>query len=522
MAGGQRIAKPTWRQRLASWIGGPRADLERAFADNKRRRINEARAAYDGAKRSGRTQYWRRQLSDANAETFGQAATLRNVARDLVRNNSFAARAVTAIPANVVGAGIRPNVKAKSKTAKRRLDDLVRRHLLTTDIDADGRHNIFGIQRLCMRTVVESGEVLVRRRRRRSSDGYALPFQLQVLEPDFIDTMKDGETANGNVIVQGVEFDLRGARVAYYLHKVHPGALMGIASLESQRVPAADVVHMYRVDRPGQVRGVTWFAPVLLKLHDYQDYADAQLLRQKIAACFAAFITTDADEAAEMDADGNPVGTSDLGHDYQSLEPGLIQHLDVGEDVKFADPPKVDGFDSYTGTTLREIAVGLGMPYTVLTGDLKGVNFSSGRMGWLEFQRNINEWCANVMAPTLLAGVERWFLEGAALTGGPAVAGASIDWIPPRREMINPKEEIAASKELVRCGFSSRTRESQRFGVDPEDLEREIAEENKRADQLELRFDSDPRVMSAQGQEQASAGVAGDDETADDEGTENA
>ena len=68
----------------------------------------------------------------------------------------------------------------------------------TTACDADGRLDFAGIQKQALRTVVESGEVLVRRRIRRPEDGLPIPLQLQVLEPDHLDATRDGiTTPNG-------------------------------------------------------------------------------------------------------------------------------------------------------------------------------------------------------------------------------------------------------------------------------------------------------------------------------------
>jgi capsid protein len=52
--------------------------------------------------------------------------------------------------------------------------------------DADGQLDFYGLQTLICREMVEAGEVLVRRRLRRSSDGMQVPLQLQVLEADFL------------------------------------------------------------------------------------------------------------------------------------------------------------------------------------------------------------------------------------------------------------------------------------------------------------------------------------------------
>jgi capsid protein len=37
-------------------------------------------------------------------------------------------------------------------------------------------------------------------------------------------------------------------------------------------------LHLFERLRPGQVRGVPWFASVILKLRDLDDYDDAELI----------------------------------------------------------------------------------------------------------------------------------------------------------------------------------------------------------------------------------------------------
>lgn len=272
---------------------------------------------------------------------------------------------------------------------------------------------------------------------------------------------------------------------------------MRATNFESKLVPAADIAHIYRVDRPGQVRGVTWFAPVILKMRDLADYADAQLVRQKVAACFAAFVTSEDD----VTGGGDAVKDADTGSPYlvEELQPGIIQRLKQGEDVTFGTPPSVGEYGAYKRAELQEVAVGMGMSYEALSGDLNGVNFSSGRMGWLEFQRTIAAAQYHMLLPQLCDPLGRWFLEAAALMLGAGVMDAKVRWTPSPREMINPAEEIKAAVSAMRSGLSSRPSEQRKLGHHPEDLDQEIADANKRADKLGLVFDSDPRRVTSTG-----------------------
>jgi capsid protein len=143
--------------------------------------------------------------------------------RDLVRNNPHAAKAVAVLVNNIVGSGIMPRAASGDDKLDRKVDALFERW--TADCDADGQLDFYGLQTLICREMVEAGEVLVRRRLRRASDGLAVPLQLQVLEADFLDATKSSNVGAGR-IVQGIEFDPVGKRRAYWLHPEHPGDAM--------------------------------------------------------------------------------------------------------------------------------------------------------------------------------------------------------------------------------------------------------------------------------------------------------
>lgn len=491
--------QPNFIDRAITFIS-PQRGAARISARARIDRTIKVQALYDGASLSRRTSGWRAVGTDANAETRLAIGRLREVSRDMVRNNAFASRAKSTITHNVVGSGILPSVKSTSEKRAKQVKALIARHLETTDIDADGRLNLYGLQALAMSTIVEAGEVLIRMRPRRSEDNFALPFQLQVLEPDFLDTSVDGMQSNGNTAVQGVEFNKIGRRIAYYIFDEHPGSTTANVSIRTRgtRISADYVAHIFRADRPGQVRGVSWFAPVLLRMRDFADYTDAQLMRQKIAACFAAFITTEApDDIANL-----PEPTSPSGYPVESFEPGMIERLKVGEEVSFATPPSTQDFSGYSAITLREIAAGLNVTYEALTGDLTGVNYSSGRMGWLEYQRSIDAWRWNMLIPQMLDPLQNWIQQAVTLATGSSEP-FTLAWTPPRREMIDPDKELKSANTAIRTGLSSRSEELRSLGKEPAVIDEEIAADNERADALGLVLDSDPRKITANGMVQS-------------------
>lgn len=454
---------------------------------------------YEAASSGRRTSGWQRKLTDANAAAAGQTlGLLRAQARDLVRNNPWARRGLRRIVTNTVGWGIRP--KATGRDAAR-LMQAWKSWAETTECDANGRLNLYGIQRLVQRTVVESGEVLIRRRFRLPIDGLSVPMQLQVLEPDYIDTGKDNlVTDAGGKIVQGVEFDAIGRRVAYWLFDRHPGS-GELVNPMSRRIAADGVLHIFDGERPGQVRGASWFASVDVRLHDFDEYEDATLLKQKIAACMAAFVTDTDGGGGGLGGDGVDKAT---GQPLDMFEPGMIIPLPPGKQVTVANPPQASDHQSFSATSLRGVAAGLGVTYEDLTGDYSQVNYSSARMARLAHMADVHDWRWNMLIPQFCAPVWAW------MTNALVLAGESLDeqpamWTPPPMPMLDPDKEGSATTKAVRAGQMTLDEMVREQGYDPDEYWTEYADGLKRLDKLKIVLDSDPRRTSGQGQLQASA-----------------
>ena len=484
--------KLTVLDRLITWLS-PRWGKSRAQARLLARHFE---AASVGRRTSG----WHRRLTDANAAASGASlAYLRAQARDLVRNNPFARRGLRRIVTNTVGWGIQP--KAMGRNAEQ-IMELWRRWAETTECDAAGRLTFYGLQKLVMRTVVESGEVLIRRRRRLPTDGLAIPMQLQVLEPDHIDTGKDGiQGEAGGPIIQGIEFDAIGRRAAYWLFDQHPGGTIMSSSVSSgsRRIPADGILHVFDQERPGQVRGPSWFAAVDVRLHDFDEFEDATLMKQKIAACMAAFVTdVDGSGIALGEPTVNPVS----GQLVDTFEPGMIMNLPAGKQVTVANPPQATDYQSFSQTSLRGVAAGLGVTYEDLTGDYSQVNYSSARMARIAHWGDVHDWRWNMLIPQFCAPAWAWMLDTLQLVDVD-VDLAPAEWTPPPAPMIDPDAEAKATAAMVRAGLKTHDEMVREQGYDPAQFWKEYAAGLKRLDTLGIILDSDPRRTSSGGQTQA-------------------
>lgn len=413
----------------------------------------------------------RQSRGDANTSVLGDLSVLRARSRALTESNPYGAHALTLMVNHIVGPGILGQPRASAQVQQlwqNWAND-------PGECDYDGDLTFNGIQALVTRCLVESGECLLLRHQ--APDNQTVPLRLQVLEPDFIDTNRRvGVHTDTTVDHAGIRF-ANGRRLGYWLWSSHPGSTLVPNSVTSNFYPAERVIHLYRKDRPGQIRGFPWATPLLLALKDFDDTLDSEQLRQKMATAFVGFVTDLRDGL-----------TTDEAPKLEELAPGTIEILPPGRDIKLTTPPQTPNFQSFTHVALRRIAAGYNVSYEGLTGDYSQVNFSSAKMSANEFDATIESWRASTLLPRFLTPVWRWWLDEADLFNG-----TDIDWTPPRARLLDPQKEVAALREQVRSGFISWGEAVKRFGGDPARLMEEIADTNSRLDELDLIFDSDGR-----------------------------
>lgn len=279
---------------------------------------------FDAARRGRRTDGWFAPNVSANAAAGFTLPIIRARCRDLVRNNEYAAAMKQRLAAHMVGSGITWRApRTAPEQAKQRAADLW--DSFVDNSDPTGQTNFYGQQHMIAGALPESGECLVRWHIRPPSSGLRVPLQCEVLEADYLDASRNGRLGDNAITIQGVEYDIdTGRRLNYWLFPYHPGEMIlpQISGFMSERVPADMVDHIYRVDRPGQVRGVPWLAPAALRLRDLGDYEEAEMTRKKIEACLAVFVKragTNIPLAGEK-----RTGQDSKGVQIERLSPGML------------------------------------------------------------------------------------------------------------------------------------------------------------------------------------------------------
>lgn len=466
---------------------------------------------YTSAGTGRRLKNWRPGLTGPNSATLGGLGLIRQRSRHAARNDPWAGTALDKLTSNGIGTGIQAKGQWGTDAFKKARKRLWRRW--GKECDADGVLVFEAMQALVWRSWHEGGECFVRLRRRRLSDGLAVPLQLQIIEAEQCPAEYYSTASNGNQIRAGVEFNAIGQRVAYWMYKVHPGdVFMGnVDAGQLTRVPAEEVLHIFEPLRPGQIRGIPRAASVLVRMFNLDNFDDAVLERQKIANLFASFVIPPEDKDENLKLRSSP--NEELADEVQAdpgamiggLEPGTTQELPPGWKVEFSDPPDAgSNYGDYMRSHLQAIAARHGVPYELLTGDLRNISDRALRLVLNEFRRVIEMWQWLFLIPQFCQPVMEVFMDAAVLSGALVVDGYADPelredvvetlWVTQGWPYSHPVQDVNADKIAVLSGFKTRSGTILANGDDPEEIDAEMAEDQARADRLGLTLATDGRV----------------------------
>lgn len=449
------------------------------------------------------------------SQLYGKPTVLAR-ARHLARNDPWAVAALNKSVSNAIATGIQAKPVWGSKEHKAEVQKWWNSWMKVSD--ADGVLHWYAQQALGYRSWKEGGEVFIRLRYRRLSDGLPVPLQVQLIESEQCPQHYYATLSNGNVVRRGIEFDKIGRRVAYWMYRTHPGDFEpGVVNAgDLLRIPAEQIRHLYRPSRPGEIRGMPASASVIVRMFNLDRLDDAVLERQAIANLFAAFYTqktvVESDDPNREPADGVVTdmesGVDENGEPLAGLEPGTAQELPPGYDVKFSAPPGAGAdYAEFLRGHLMAIAAAHDIPYEVLTGDLRNISDRALKLILNEFRRVIeaDQWL--YLIPQMCQFVREAWYDQAVLAGRLDVPGyADIReevtetlWVPQGWPWSHPVQDVQAEKQAVRAGFKARSAVVLSSGEDPEEVMNQIEQDNAEADRRGMTFDSDARRTNTSG-----------------------
>ncbi|WP_330084329.1 phage portal protein [Methylocystis iwaonis] len=478
----------------------PRAGLARIQA---RMAAEQMLRAYDGASRDRRLSGWRASAAGPRAEGDSGRDLLRYRARDLDQNNKTVRAAKLQFQGQTVGSGITPRAVGANKTMRKKANDAWARFVDTCD--ADGMQDYYGLLSLTAGSMFVDGEVL-----HLWSNDRAAPWgKIRVLEVDhFDDTQAILSRGTSDRIVNGIEFDDWGTRVAYWLFPSHPGEnnVLKLASV-SKRVLAEDVDHYFHVARPGQIRGVSWLAPSIVALRGLDDVTEAIIWRKRIEACIGLVIRSPETQGAAPVVGAQK--TDSAGRREETLSPGKILRMGPGEDAVAFTPSASGDTLEFIRSQLYAFCATTGVAYHEITGDASQANYSSMRAAKIAgyVLMDMVQWL--VLAPRIKTAWRRVMYREFVLTGDARFKDMRCELSMPVRPWVDPLKDIMAKVLEIRAGLAAQPDALAERGINWEDFIAEVRSWLAATDADGLIFDTDPRKVNDAGALQAAVTAQG-------------
>jgi len=514
------------KEKLANGLDGlvgffsPKAGLKRRMF-REAIKLSEKFGSYRGAEKHRLRSSWIPGGGSADQDIIPDLPDLRERSRDLNRNDAHASGITNTMTTNVVGTGIRPQSRvdkealgiADSKVDKFQKNAERSWKLWLPYADAGNRMDFYEIQQLVDRQILENGEAIVIPVMLKDKNRpYSLA--LQVIESDRLATPPDKR--GDKTVRAGVRVGENGEPLSYFIQKTHPGDYRFTKAEERDfiEIPARNelgrpnVFHLYPVQRSGQTRGVPFFSPVLTYFKDLAEYAEAELVAARIAACFSIFITSEASMDLNTGYDRNFQGQY-----LESLEPGMIRHLLPGESITSFNPQRPSAtFEPFVERMLRAISAALGLPYELVAKDFSKTNYSSARAALLEARRYFKvrqEW----LARKLCQPVWEMVLEEAYLRGELGTISfyenkqywVNASWITPGWEWVDPLKEAQAAEVGIRNGIITYSDLYSAQGKDWEECFEQRKREQEKIKELGLEINKKPDSVDGKGADANSA-----------------
>ncbi|WP_375738065.1 phage portal protein [Pseudomonas boanensis] len=455
-------------------------------------------ASYDAASTSSRLKSWAPGSAGPTRAVVSQLSTVRARSRDAARNNGWISNGIGNWVGNEVGTGIKPRSKAKDKAFAAAANKLWEEEFCQA-ADFDGVLDVYGLMALAVRSRKEAGEVFLKIHHLGLNSGTPLPIQFQLIEGDQVPHTLNEQRPDYE-IVAGVEFR-GGRRVAYWMLPRHPSDTSQ-GSSQPVRVPSSEVLHHFAPLRPGQVRGMAETVQALVKARDFDEYDDAELTRKKTRADYTGVIKRQQYEEADFLYDpftGEPL-ENEGGVGVVNMQPGSFPALLPGEEIQLFDGDQGGGYGDFMRQQLMGVAASLGIPYELLSGDMRNVNDRILRALLNEYRRRIEQYQWLYTIPQLCQRMWGAFIDAAVLAGrlqAPDYATRrsdyiACDWRPQAWRYLHPVQDAQGELMLIKGGLGSRASAAAERGYDVEEIDEQNRADTDRARDMGLEYSHDP------------------------------
>ena len=278
-------------------------------------------------------------------------------------------------------------------------------------------------------------------------------FALRFLDPDLLHTNYTTTLPNGNRVEMGVELDEFDRPVAYHFsetRKLRPGAK------RPAPIPVDQIIHVYRREFPGQLRGIPDFAVIMHKNKMLSGVHEAVVVGWRVAAAKMGFFSS---EDPNFIADGEDGQDS---FDPQTIDatPGTFDRIPYGTKLETFDPDYPSAtYESGHKTFMQQISNGLNVSSPSLSNNYSDVNYSSLRQAILEDREGWRCIQAEMIDGFYQPVYDEWYEWSTGVTG--RLSGSSdpeVKWQPRGWAWIDPVKEVSA--QVIAIKNHLRTRQS--------------------------------------------------------------
>lgn len=428
--------------------------------------------------------------------------TLRARSRDAFRNHPIARAALTRNRTNIVGTGMmcRPAVDADvlglSPEAAKAMNRTLRQRFRAwaespQACDWEATIDFYGLQGLALLSAMASGDVFALTPLQ-DRPGNTSELKVQLVEADRVSNPRDG--ADTESLMDGIAM-ADGVPFGCWIRSQHPGevrTMTRIASWEFYPFFGADtgrrrVLHVWNdKERPGQVRGAPYLAPILEPLLQITRYGGAELMAAVVSAMLTFFIERESDQ---VDENGNPIPFLEDGSDFKVGE-GAVVDLAPKEKAHMANPSRPNAqFDPFFMAVTKQIGAALELPVDELLLHYQS-SYSAARAAMLQAWRfyTMRRW---VLAQQFCQPIYALWLDLEVASGRLTLPGYADPmrriaysralWIGPSRGSMDEEKEARAAKTRIEIGVSNEAIETaQMTGEDWEDVYEQRREEINR------------------------------------------
>lgn len=269
--------------------------------------------------------------------------------------------------------------------------------------------------------------------------------------------------------IDGIILDDNGIPLRYEMRMGHPGDPAQVSlSFKVKEVDAADIIHWFRVDRPGQHRGMPEIMPALPLYATLRRWTQATVDAAEIAADFAVLLETQAG-AMFYDEDGNEV-QAEAANAFSTMEMRrrMIAAMPAGYTAKQMQPQHPGSeYSPFKRELCGEIGRCECVSLNVVLGDSSQSNFASGTLDhtiYFKPRQIEREELAITVLDRLFAG---WLEEAALIEPGAGLppylpqplrqAGAAIShsWHWDSNELGDPLKLAISKKTLLAAGLTT-------------------------------------------------------------------